>query len=231
MNKKKALVSVIIPVFNCAKYLGEAIESVLEQTYKPIEIIVVNDGSTDNSQAVAKSYSNNIKYHYQENSGIGAARNKGIELSKGDYLAFLDADDLWVKNRLEIQMEVLKSSEQVDVVFGHVEQFLSPEIFEELERKYKCPEKPMPGRLASTILISKEKLLKVGHYTSIRNLGADLDWYLRAKESKLKIKMLDTTLLKRRIHTTNTGILQKDKRTDYVRHLKESLDRRRKKSI
>ncbi|MGH7886106.1 MAG: glycosyltransferase family 2 protein, partial [Thermodesulfobacteriota bacterium] len=220
MSSNKPLISVIIPVYNCEKYLGEAVESVLEQTYKPMEIIVVNDGSTDQSEKVAKNYLEHIKYFYQNNFGIGAARNKGIELSTGEYLSFLDSDDIWVKDKLKIQIESLNSDESIDAVFGHVKQFLSPEILEDLKKKYKCPQSPMPGRLASTILIRKSNFLIVGHFTNNKSLGADLDWYLRAEEKRLKIMMLDTVLLKRRIHNSNTGILQRDNRTDYVKHLK-----------
>lgn len=228
MTSNLPLISTIIPVYNCEKYLSSAIDSVLGQTYPNIEIIVVNDGSTDRSSEVAHKYGNRIKYIYQENSGIGAARNKGINNARGEFLSFLDADDLWVNEKISIQYDILMSDESPDVVYGHVKQFLSPEIEHEIKHKYRCPEQSMPGRLASTMLISKEKFLSVGLFTQTKSVGVDLDWYLRATESDLKINMLEDILLKRRIHTSNIGILQKNKRSDYVKHLKESLDRRRR---
>lgn len=227
---KNFSISVIVPVFNCERYLGEAIESVLAQTYKPIEIIVVNDGSTDNTEKVAEKYFDHIKYYYQENKGIGPARNLGINNSTGDYLSFLDADDLYTKDKLEKQFEVVISSSKADIVYGHVEQFLSPEIYEELEKKYKCPKTPMPGNLASTMLVSKKNFLEVGYFAEKMSVGVDVDWYLRAKDKNLKMVTLESTLLKRRIHKTNTGIVSKNKRIDYVRYLKQSIDRRRKNS-
>src|ERR1700758_706720 len=102
MNEK-SLISVIIPVYNAEKYLAEAIESVLAQTYRPIEVIVVDDGSTDSSADIAKRFAS-VRYCFQSHSGLGATRNRGIDLSQGKFLAFLDADDLWVEDKLTHQM-------------------------------------------------------------------------------------------------------------------------------
>lgn len=229
MKSNNELVSVVVPVFNCEEYLAEAIESILEQTYKHFEIIVVNDGSTDNTEKVAEKYSDHIKYYYQVNKGIGPARNLGIDNSSGNYLSFLDADDLYIENKLEKQLGVIISNPEIEIVYGHVEQFFSPEIYEELEKKYKCPEEPMPGRLASTMLISKEKFLEVGYFDRKMSVGVDLDWHLRAKEKNLRMVTLEVTLLKRRIHKANTGIVNKNNRLDYIRYLKKSIDRRKQK--
>src|SRR5436853_749734 len=98
-----SLVSVIIPVYNCEQYLAEAIQSVLAQTHPTIELIVVDDGSTDNSAAVAKSFAV-VRYVFQRQGGPGAARNRGISLARGSFLAFLDADDVWVAGKLTRQL-------------------------------------------------------------------------------------------------------------------------------
>lgn len=228
MNISNPLISVIIPVYNCENYLGEAIESVLAQNYNPIEIIIVNDGSTDNTEQVAKHYSDHIKYIFQKNSGIGSARNTGVDISTGDYLAFLDSDDLWVKNKLGRQMGVVNADNSIEIIYGNVTQFFSPELFDELKLKYKCPQEPIAGKFAGTMLIKKENFFKVGKFTAHKSVGVDLDWHLRAKEENMNIKILDDILLERRIHNTNTGILQKNSRNDYIQFLKKSLDRRRK---
>ena len=89
------LVSVIIPVYNSAKYIQKAIDSVLDQTYSNYEIIVVDDGSTDETRQKLQSYQNKIRYVFQENQGSATARNTGIKLAKGDLVAFLDSDDFW----------------------------------------------------------------------------------------------------------------------------------------
>jgi len=115
-----AIVSVIIPSYNCARYVEEAIESVLNQTYNYLEIIVVDDGSTDNTREVLKEYIGNgqIKYVYQENQGPGAARNTGIKCAKGDYIAFLDSDDTLTENSIEKRMNLIIRSPEVGLVFS-----------------------------------------------------------------------------------------------------------------
>lgn len=111
------MVSVIIVVYNGEKYIDEAIQSVLNQTCKDIELIVVDDGSTDNTREVVQKY-NNIIYIYQKNKGEGAARNLGIENSKGDYLAFLDADDLYEIDKIEKQSKILNENNNIDIVYN-----------------------------------------------------------------------------------------------------------------
>ena len=107
------LVSVVIPFYSGTEWLFEAIESVLAQTYKNIEIIVINDGSSEDFSEVLKKYRNKIRYVYQENRGAAAARNVGINLSQGEYIAFLDADDLWMPNKLEEQIYLMIKNEAV----------------------------------------------------------------------------------------------------------------------
>ena len=101
--QKQPLVSVIIPVYNREKFLAEAIDSVLAQTYRPIEIIVIDDGSTDKSGEIARSYAE-TKYIYQDNQGVSVARNIGVDAAQGEFLAFLDSDDMWLHNKLETQI-------------------------------------------------------------------------------------------------------------------------------
>ena len=109
MNYPK--VSVIIPTYNCAKYLPEAIQSVLNQTYQDFEIIVVDDGSTDETKQILNPYieKNLIRYVYQNNQGVGAARNKGIKEANSEYIAFLDSDDLWDPKMLERSLSLMQS--------------------------------------------------------------------------------------------------------------------------
>lgn len=111
------LVSVIIPAYKCESVISSAIESVLSQTYENFELIVVDDGSPDNTASVTKKYQNRINYVYQENGGVSKARNTGIGMSKGEYVAFLDADDKWEKSKLELQMKFLKDHPDVKFVF------------------------------------------------------------------------------------------------------------------
>ena len=113
-------ISVIIPTFNYGKYIKRAIESILTQTYQDVEIIVVDDGSTDNTREIIRSkQSDKIRYFYQENKGAPSARNKGIVESKGKYIAFLDADDEWLPTKLEKQVDKFqRSSNKVALIYG-----------------------------------------------------------------------------------------------------------------
>jgi glycosyltransferase involved in cell wall biosynthesis len=110
------LVSVVIPTYNHAGYVVEAIQSVLDQTYPCVEIIVVDDGSTDNTREVLQPYIDKIRYVYQENQGLAASRNTGIRASSGRWVALLDADDLWHPEKLRIQMEYLQKHPDVGVL-------------------------------------------------------------------------------------------------------------------
>src|SRR5262249_23742907 len=101
-------VSVVIPSYNSAKYLRDAVDSVLKQTFRDFEVVVVDDGSTDDTQAVICRYVSSVRYIRQDNSGVADARNRGIEASRGHYIAFLDADDTWLKHKLEVQLTELK---------------------------------------------------------------------------------------------------------------------------
>lgn len=110
-------VTTIIPVFNCEQYIEDAIESALGQSYENIDIIVVDDGSTDDTRNKIKKFKNRVEYIYQENQGSSKARNIGIQMAKGEYIAFLDADDRWHTNKIETQMRVFQVLPEVDMVF------------------------------------------------------------------------------------------------------------------
>ena len=110
-------ISIIIPSYNNAKYLREAVGSALKQTYKNIEVIIIDDGSTDNSREVAESFRDpRIIYLWQENEGPAGARNKGIEKTKGEYVAFLDSDDLWEKDKLKKQLDFMEKNPETGML-------------------------------------------------------------------------------------------------------------------
>ena len=112
------LISVIIPTHNCAAYLPEALDSVLSQTYPNIEILVIDDGSTDNTAAIMAAYAEDSVYIRQERLGPSCARNRGIAKATGTYLAFLDADDIWLPSKLEKQLLVLNNTQNWSSLFA-----------------------------------------------------------------------------------------------------------------
>jgi len=224
-----ALISTVIPVYNGEKYLAEAIESVIYQTYRPLEILVVDDGSTDDTASITKRFASKVRYHFQPNRGAGAARNTGIELARGDFLAFLDADDFWVEEKLMVQIAHFADDPNLDMVFGHIKQFYSPELKKDDKEKIKIPFESMPGCHAGTMLIKRDAFLRVGPFGEDWELAEFIDWYARAKELGLKNLMLPDILMLRRIHKGNQGVYKRQYRTAYTRVVKAALDRRRKR--
>lgn len=223
------LVSVIIPVFNCEAYLAEAIESVLAQTYSAIEIIVVDDGSTDGSADIAKSFGNSgVRFCYQPNSGPGSARNRGVAMARGGLLAFLDADDMWLPNKLSLQTAALESNPKLDMILGHVAEFLSPELGSGPQARVGERQRILPGYGPDTLLIRRHSFLYVGHFATDWRVGEFLDWYAKAMDAGLQGLMLPDVVTQRRIHASNLGIRERQSQRDYVRILKIALDRRRK---
>jgi len=112
-------VSVVVPTYNSAVFLGETVESILAQSYQDFEVIIVDDGSTDDTVTVLAPYINRISYHYQENQGESVARNRAIQLAQGEYIAFLDSDDLWLPSKLERQIEEMDRFPQAVLAYAH----------------------------------------------------------------------------------------------------------------
>jgi len=230
VTQKKSVVSVIIPVYNCERYLGEAIESVLAQTCGPLEIIVVDDGSTDHTADVARSFAPAVRYFLQAHAGAPAARNRGAELARGCYIAYLDADDLWVGEKLERQIDSFDEDPELDMVCGCVEQFVSPDVDEEWAARIHCPDEAMRGPGPLTMLIREEALRRVGLFETRWKIGESISWYARAMELGLKTLMLPDAIVRRRLHRDNMSVHWRDTRSDYLHIVKEALDRRRKGS-
>lgn len=117
------MISVIIPTYNRASYLRDSLQSVLKQDYfnqnagYPFEVIVVDDGSTDNTREAVESFGKKVKYIYQEHSGVSRARNLGLELSQGEFVAFLDSDDLWKKEKIRTQLSLMKAIPQAVISY------------------------------------------------------------------------------------------------------------------
>lgn len=215
-----------MPVYNRERYLAEAIESWLAQSYRPLEIVVVDDGSTDGSADVARRYGPTVRYEFQPHGGIASARNRTLALARGEYLAFLDSDDLWEEGQLSVQMEVLRSRPDLDLLFGHVTEFISPELDQETAGKLFCREQPMPS-MGPGAIIKAETFRRVGQFRSQGDVGEFMDWHLRARELGVSSLMLPQVVIRRRLHASNQSRAQSSSRLDYVRILRASLDRRR----
>jgi glycosyltransferase involved in cell wall biosynthesis len=220
-------VSVVIPARDAEAYLGEAIESVLQQTLPPDQVIVVDDGSTDATAEVAEGFGSRVTCVRQQPSGLGAALNRGLEEARGALLAFLDADDVWLPDKQALQSRALSEDEGLDMVFGHVRHFHSPELTEAERARIVLPEGLAAGMARGAMLVRRTAALRVGPFPTQWKFGEFVDWYSRAVDAGLRSAVLPDVVLSRRLHADNSGIRERDAQTDYVRALKTILDRRR----
>lgn len=219
------LVSAIIPVHNGERYLREAIESILAQTYRPIELVVVDDGSVDRSAAICQRFAG-IRYVYQPRAGAAAARNRGVNAATGALLSFLDADDLWVREKLVRQVAALEAAPDMDMVLSHVRQFHSPELDPQAKARIAGDGAVLAGHVG-TLLIRRPSFLRVGPFTTEWRVGEFIDWFARATELGLRQVTLPEVTLLRRLHTRNMMVRERHSTGDYARILKAALDRRR----
>jgi glycosyltransferase involved in cell wall biosynthesis len=223
------LISCIIPVYNGERYLGEAIDSILAQTSRPLEIIVVDDGSTDGTAEVAAGYGDRLSYVRQNNAGPAAARNLGLNLAQGEFVAFLDADDLWHPEKLRRQMARFQARPELDYCVGYVQNFWIPELQAEAEkyRGHRISE-PMPGYVTGTLLARCVVFEMLGLFDPALDHGDSTEWFLRAVERGAMTELLPDLLLYRRLHPNNRSRARAaNSREEYLKLLKSALDRKR----
>lgn len=207
----KRSVSVILPTFNGQKYIAEAIESALTQTLAPHEIIVVNDGSTDGTEKIVQGYGSKVRYIYQENKGVAGAYNTGIAVASGNYIAFLEHDDVWAPEKNASQVQCFEDGGQPGMVFSPVllveegkpsklnvvnlndgEGEVNFAAFFARNRVLNC----------STVMMRKSVLEDVGGFLEDLPLSFDYDLWLRIA-AKYRVVCLSKPLVAYRIHSNN----------------------------
>ena len=187
MNNITPIISVVIPVYNGAKTIKETMESVLQQTYQNFEIIAINDGSTDDTLAIINSIQDpRIKVFCYANAGLSASRNRGFDRACGEFIAFLDADDLWTNDKLEAQLEALQQNPQAAVAYSwtdHIDEygkFLRPASYTSCNGNIY--ERLLVGNFlacGSNTLIRAQSLTQVGGFDESLNSAEDWDMWLR----------------------------------------------------
>lgn len=218
-------VSVVIPVRDGERYLGEAIESILVGSVVPAEVIVVDDGSTDGSAALASAFGGPVRCVSQGPLGLAPACNRGVAVSRGELVGFLDSDDLWTPAKLELQLEALARDPSLDAVLGHVVEFASPELDAAQLAGVGVRGEPAPARLRGTALIRRKLLDCVGPFEESIRVGDFIEWQARAQDAKARMALLDEVLLRRRIHMSNMGRVAPEP-LDYVRVVRMIRERR-----
>ena len=223
------LVSVIIPVFNGERLLREAVQSVLDQQYSPVEIIIVDDGSTDGTAALVKDLPETVRYLYQANQGPAAARNRGIEHAQGSLLAFADADDLWPAGKLALQLPLLARDPAIEIVMGRIQQVLLSQTVAGQTQTEVFAEPAFSVNLGSAV-IRKSVFERVGLFDETMRYSEDVDWFMRAREAGAAIVTIDAVTLFYRQHEENMTRGKSASELNVLKALKRSLDRRRERT-
>lgn len=205
-----SLVSVIIPTYNSESFINEALNSIFSQTYQNIEVIVVDDGSTDSTIDLVRAFAGKVKLITQKNSGRGAARNNGVSHAEGEYIAFLDHDDQLLNNSVAERVAFLESKHSVGLVFtdavefddtGDLRLFLDQFLWIDLSKCNFCQLFIGCFPLMSTVMIRAELIKAAGGFNTTINYGDDLELFLRLSLVS-NFGMIPKPLTRRRIHPT-----------------------------
>ncbi len=223
-----APVSVIIPAYNSSAYLAEAMESTLNQTQPPAEVIVIDDGSTDSSPLLADSFGGSVKCRSIPHSGPGAARNRGVDQANCDLLAFLDADDLWMPDKLSKQIAALETTPKLDCALGNVENFIDPNLDEAGKKRLANAQKIMPGYHVGAMLIRRAAFLRFGYFNENLRAGEFIEWWDRALGMGMQYEILNEVVMRRRLHTNNLTRLHPENLRDYLKIAQAALVRQRR---
>lgn len=184
----KPLISVVIPIYNSERTLGAVLHSVIKQNYRPIEIILVNDGSVDNSKTLIEefmeAYPNEQVYCIDQiNQGVSVARNNGMKNSNGDYIALLDSDDIWKENKLSLQMKAFHENENIDLLATNRNGEKFDTFFNlKFKKITKIPPKLLLYKnflLTPTVLFKREIIDEVGYFNEKMTHSEDLEYFLK----------------------------------------------------
>ncbi len=220
------LVSVIVAVHNGERFLREALDSLFAQDYSPLEVIFIDDGSTDDSADIARQYSG-IRYVYQENRGLAAARNAGLRLAQGEFLAYLDDDDILPKNKISRQVSYLVENPDVGCVLARQEIMLEDGVEppEWLTRDSIFGD--LDGIPFVSAMIRTEALRLVGGFDETYRFAEDRDLFVRLREHDVRIEVIPEVLLFRRFHGQNMNFRMRPQKHPLLRSLKSKIDRER----
>ncbi len=220
----KPTVSINLCCYNSEKYLRETLDSIVSQTYKDWELVIINDGSSDSTESIIFKYKNQgypIIYHYQENRGLGASRNEALKLSQGEYIAFIDHDDIWLPQKLEKQIPLFADT-SVGLVYSDAIYFVSGTRY--AYRLYKTSPLPSRGNIfgnllvncglnLSTVAIRREILNDIPWFPEDMEISEDFDLFMRILYC-WKADYIEEPLTKYRLHDLNLSL----KRPDLIAH-------------
>jgi glycosyltransferase involved in cell wall biosynthesis len=220
------MVSIILPVYNGARFLAESLESAVAQTYPHFEIVVMDDGSIDDSAAIAQSFPR-VRYWYQENAGIAAARNAAMKHAAGELIAFLDHDDLWAANKLELQVKYLQAHPEVGLVLANERLFFSNGYTSPFWLNHQLMQSDHLGLVPGTWLLRKSVFEQVGPLNPRFRISDDVDWFMRFLDLGFQYGVVEETLLFKRMHGENASFQIHAAMQEILAAFRASIHRRR----
>jgi glycosyltransferase involved in cell wall biosynthesis len=227
--KTLPLISCIVPSFNSAPYLREALEGIVAQTYRPLEVIVADDGSTDTTREIASSYGNLVCLVVQPTAGPAATRNLGLRAARGELVAFLDADDLWHAEKLARQYARFQAQPDLDLSVTAAQLFWTADLTEEEQHYHDNPRaQPLPGYATTTLLAKRAVFDRVGPFDATLWFADATEWFMRAAEHGARLELLPEVLTFHRMHPGNlTRRRSEASRQEFLRIVRASLYRQR----
>src|SRR5947209_2710783 len=196
-------VSVIVPVKNGARFLRESLDSVVRQTHPPLEVLVIDNASTDETRAIAESFGSPVQYLRNDPElSIAATRNRGLRLARGELLAFNSHDDLWLPEKLELQIEQFRNDRELQVCVTHLRCFIDPgEEGKPAAFPNHLLDRELPGCVPETLLARPSAFVRAGLFDPSFAQGDDTEWFPRARQLGLTTVMLNDSLVRKRLHS------------------------------
>lgn len=224
------LVSVIVAVKNGERYLKDALDSILAQTYRNYEIIVVDGRSADKTEQIARSYEN-VRFITQSGKGIANAYNSGIDAARGEIVAFLSHDDLWTPNKLAVQVDALACNPQLQYVVAKVRFFLEEGCSIPAGFKKELLEGEHIGHIMETLTVRKSLFDLVGRFNTEYKTAEDTEWFARAIDRNISMAVVPETLLCKRVHNDNLSLsdIESNNRL-LLKALRDSIKRKQGKT-
>jgi len=220
------LVSAIVPVCGGERFLGAALESIFAQDYRPIEVIVVDDGSEDDTARIARSFAD-VHYLWQHNQGPAAARNAGISVARGEFIAFLDHDDLMAPHKLSLQVGYLLDHPEIGCVLTRQAIFLEPGTAPPPWLQRDSIFGDLGGIQPLSALVRRSVFEQAGLLDSAYRVAEGIEWLGRVREAGVKIGVLPEVLVYRRVHGSNLSHQNRAMQAALLKAMKGKIDRRR----
>ncbi len=220
-----------MPAYNSERFIGEALSSLYREDYSPLEIIVVDDGSTDGTENIVKGFKE-VLYFYQDHSGVSAARNTAIALSKGEFIAFLDSDDIWIPGWMDEAVSYFRTDPGIDYLMGRHESFFEEDFVIPAEIKQVWTDDDIKPHATGVIIARRTCFERIGNFSLSLRISEDVEWLVRASDHGLALKRVSFIMMKKRMHGWNLSITDRsDHKEIRMRIAYDSIRRRRAKKL